>query len=122
MWRCDLAVIVIPLSAFRRRNATVPDPTRLSVIDCGQTLRLGAFEAAVDALLYERDPAFRRRANGRLREEDRTLGGAIRRLQIHFGVARDTFPGLDERRSRESSAARSRALTAPHSRSSPSAS
>jgi hypothetical protein len=95
LWLGDLSVLVVPMEAFPARGGVAPDPTRLSVEDSGQTIRMGEYEASVDAILFERDPEYRRRARKRMRQEERGLGPSIRRLRIAKGVGRDEFPGLD---------------------------
>lgn len=97
LWRGDLTVVVEPLSEFRPCAGVAPDPRRLTIVDCGQTIRLGEYEAAVDAVLWDRDPLYRRRAKKRMIREERTIGASIRRLRISRGVAREDFPGLDEK-------------------------
>lgn len=46
--------VFVPKSWFSTRpNGPVPDPYNIKIIDCGQTLALGEYEAAADAILYE---------------------------------------------------------------------
>jgi len=97
LWRGDLSVVVAPIAAFPTRGGTAPDPSRLAIEDCGQTIRLGRYEASVDSVLYERDPVYRRRAVRRMRAEEKTLGASIRRLRKERGLLRTDFPGLDEK-------------------------
>ena len=85
----------MPLRWFRRR----PDGPRLDVSDlavanCGQTVRLGDYEAATDAILYEFDDEYRQRAKRRQLETERSLGGALRRLRLQKGLRQSDFPGL----------------------------
>ncbi len=75
------------------RGAT-PDFSRLSVTDCGQTVRLGDYEAAADAILYELDPAYRRGLKARRRAEETGFGPGLRRLRKQRGLRRTDFPGL----------------------------
>lgn len=70
-----------------RRRAFAP-----LVRDGGQTIRLGEYEAAVDALLYEVDPGYRKRAKRRELELDDSFGGALRRLRLQRGLKRADFP------------------------------
>lgn len=95
VWRGDLSVLVFPMTAFPPRGGVEPDPARLSIEDCGQTLRMGEYEASVDALLFERDPEYRRQAKKRMIAQQRGLGPSVRRLRLMRGVARDDFPGVD---------------------------
>jgi hypothetical protein len=60
-------------------------------VDCGQTVKLGDYEAAVDALLYDYDPEFRRTISKRRLQEDRSFGAALRRLRKQRGLRRVDF-------------------------------
>jgi hypothetical protein len=71
------------------------DPTRFGLCDYGQTVRLGAFEASAEAILYEFDPAFRRRRRKTLIDTDASFGGSVRRLRLQKGLNRSDFPGID---------------------------
>lgn len=97
LYRGDLDSLVMPLSWFADRPDTRADPGRFEVTDCGQTVRLGDYEAAVDAILYERDAVYRRREKRRRIEEERSFGGALRRLRLQRGLSRKDFPGLSEK-------------------------
>jgi hypothetical protein len=95
LYRGNLEPLVVPLVWFRTR----PDGPKLvvsdlAVTDSGQTVRLGDYEAATDAILYEFDGEYRRRAKKRQLETDRSLGGAVRRLRLQKGLRRSDFPGL----------------------------
>ena len=91
-WRGDLKPLTAPFSAFTSSgDGPEPDFNRLWIIDCGQTVRLGDYEAAVDAILYERDPTYRRRIARRRRLEDRSFGAALRRLRKQRGLRREDF-------------------------------
>jgi len=94
LWRGDFSTLVVPLSELRAYASRRFDPRKLRITDYGQTLAFGAYEASVDAVLYERDPSYRRRANARRRNQDRSFGGCLRRLRIMRGIGRDEFPGL----------------------------
>src|SRR5262249_17186695 len=61
------------------------------IIDSGQTIRLGEFEAAGDAILYEIDPEARRRMRAKEVEQDSSFGGSLRRLRLQKGLARADF-------------------------------
>lgn len=62
--RGDLTRLTLPFTFFTDVPATVkPDFDDLEVIDFGQTLRLGEYEAEADAILYEVDDDHRRRAD-----------------------------------------------------------
>jgi hypothetical protein len=97
LWRGDLSVLVVPMSDFPARAGTAPDPSDLAVEDCGQTIRMGEYEASFDAILFDRDPAYRRHARKRMIASAQGLGASIRRLRLRSGVARSDFPGLDEK-------------------------
>jgi hypothetical protein len=97
LWRGDFKMLTVPLAWFERESVTKPDPTRLSVEDSGLTIRMGDYEAAFDAVLYEQDAAARKRMRGRMRAQDRTLGGSVWRLRTMRGVRRDEFGEIDEK-------------------------
>ena len=85
----------MPVASFRTRpGGPKPDLHRLAVTDFGQTVCLGEYEAATDAILYEFDGAYRRRAKRRELERDFSLGGALRRLRLQKGLQRTDFRGL----------------------------
>ena len=95
LYRGTLEPLVVPLTSFpARRGGPKPDPSALEVTDFGHTVRLGEYEAATDAILYEVDEGFRRRAKKRLLHEDRSWGGALRRLRIQKGLGRGDFAGI----------------------------
>ncbi len=94
LWRGDLRPMLVSLEDARGRSPGRPDPRRLGLDDGGQTIVLGDFEVAFDALLYERDPGFRRRARRRMHSADRTFGGSLRRLRLQRGLRQGDFPGL----------------------------
>jgi hypothetical protein len=95
LYRGNLEPLVVPLAWFRARpDGPKPGPTDLAVIDAGQTVRLGEYEAATDAILYEFDDAYRRRAKKRELERDTSFGGALRRLRLEKGLRRTDFHGL----------------------------
>ncbi len=95
LYRGNIEPLVVPLGWFRARpGGPKPDPSRLAIADSGQTVRLGDYEAAADAILYEFAEAFRRRAKKRRFEKDRSFGGALRRLRVQKGLGRSDFPGI----------------------------
>ena len=64
--RGDLTSMVVPFSWFTTRpNGPRPDFSDFEIIDSGQTIRLGKYEAATEAVLYEFDVEFRRRERKR---------------------------------------------------------
>lgn len=98
LYRGDLGPITVPLSWFSPRpGSPEPDATRLAVTDYGQTVRLGEYEAAAEAILYEFDEEYRQRAKKRMSEKDTSLGGAIRRLRLQKGLRQTDFPGITAR-------------------------
>lgn len=93
--RGDLTSLVVPFSWFvARPNGPKPDFASFEVIDSGQTIKLGDYEAAADAVLYELDPEFRRQERKRRASQDKSFGAALRRLRLQRGLGRDDFPGL----------------------------
>jgi hypothetical protein len=90
--RGDLSTLVVPLSWFTpTAGGPQPDAGRVRVVDGGQTLALGDYEAAASAILYEFDPDYRQRAKKRALARDTTFGGSLRRLRIQKGLARSDF-------------------------------
>jgi len=95
LYRGNLEPLIVPLTWFRvRPDGPRPDLNDLAVTDFGQTVRLGAYEAATDSILYEFDNDYRRRVKKRLVESDRSLGGALRRLRLQKGLRQNDFPGV----------------------------
>lgn len=93
--RGDLTSLVVPFSWFvARPNGPKPDFADFEVIDSGQTIKLGGYEAAADAVLYEFDAEFRKQERKRRVSQDKSFGGALRRLRLQRGFGREDFPGL----------------------------
>jgi hypothetical protein len=91
-WRGDLKPLTVPFSAFGKPGTGAkPDFNRFAVIDCGQTVQLGDYEAAVDAILYEYDPEYRRRISKQRLQEDQSFGASLRRLRKQRGLRREDF-------------------------------
>jgi DNA-binding Xre family transcriptional regulator len=91
-WRGDLKALTVPFSAFEKSgDGTHPDFDKFSVIDSGQTVRLGQYEAAVDAVLYENAPEFRRLILKKRFQEERSFGASLRRLRKQRGLRREDF-------------------------------
>lgn len=65
--RGNLRWIRVPVHWFRPNCAdpVFPDFEDIEVIDWGNTLRLGRYQASVDALLYDFDPHYRAEADAR---------------------------------------------------------
>lgn len=95
LWRGNLDSLVVPFTAFPPSgDDTAPNFDDFAVADYGQTVRLGEYEAATDAILYEFDPEYRRRrAKARLASEQ-SLGASIRRLRKQRGLRREDFAPL----------------------------
>lgn len=92
LYRGNLEPMVVPLTWFRTRpGGPKPDTADLAITDSGQTVRLGKYEAATDAILYEFDAAYRRRAKKREVERDKSFGGALRRVRLQKGLRRSDF-------------------------------
>ncbi len=95
LYRGNLEPVVIPKAWFApRRKGSKPDFSDFEVIDFGQTIRFGEYEAAADAILYELDPDYRRRARQRRIKEDTSFGGSLRRLRLQKRISRTDFPGI----------------------------
>lgn len=94
LYRGNLEPLVVPLSWFSSGRGPRPDPAKFEITDCGQTVRLGEFEAASDAILYEFDVDARRRFKQKSIREDQSFGGALRRLRMQRGIRREDFDGV----------------------------
>lgn len=95
LYRGSLERVVVPFSWFRTApRGAKPDFGDFEVIDGGQTVRLGKYEAAADAILYESDPSARARMKNNFVQADKSFGGALRRLRLQRGVRRNDFGGI----------------------------
>lgn len=95
LYRGNLEPISVPLAWFvPRPSSPEPDIRRLAITDYGQTVRVGEYEASTDAILYEFDDDYRVRAKKRLRQQDSSFGGALRRLRLLKGLRQSDFPGV----------------------------
>lgn len=66
LWRGNIEPLTVPFTAFEKSgDGTEPDFERFSITDFGQSVRLGEYEAASHAVLYEFDPEYRRRVSRR---------------------------------------------------------
>lgn len=93
--RGSLERLVVPWSWFEPSAAgSQPDFDDFEVVDFGQTIRLGRYEAAVDAILYEFDARYRRFERARRVDMDPSFGAALRRLRLQRGIPRDGFVGI----------------------------
>lgn len=96
--RGDLSKLAVPFSTFRPSGANVkPDFTKLSIEDSGQTMKFGAYESSVDAVLYEFDPLYRSKRKTELAKKDKSFGACLRRLRVLKGLKQSDFPDIDER-------------------------
>ncbi len=95
LFRGNLESIVVPWKWFFESSSTTkPDFKKLALIDFGQTVKLGTFEASVDSILYAFDPEYRKRAKKLAFDEDNSLGGCLRRLRLFKGFTREDFEGI----------------------------
>lgn len=98
LFKGDLSLLVVPHSAFKETAAGVkPDFSDFEIIDHGQTIRLGKYEAAVDALLYEFDSEFRKHQKSQLAAAEKSFGASLRRLRLQKGLNQTDFPGITEK-------------------------
>ena len=92
LWRGNLKALTVPFTAFEKSgDGIVPDFAKFSIADFGQTVRLGDYEAAADAILYEFDPEYRRRISKQRRQTERSIGASLRRLRKQRGLRREDF-------------------------------
>lgn len=95
--RGDLTTLIVPTDTFANARGTTPDFSQFTVTDYGQTVAFGPYEASMDAVLYERDPEYRRRRRkDELAAED-SLGASIRRLRKQRKLPRTAFENLPAR-------------------------
>ena len=98
LYRGNLDRLVVPFEWFRfPSKGPRPDFSMFSVIDSGQTIKLGDYEAATDALLYELDGDARRRMRKREIGADTSFGGSLRRLRLQKGLSRADFTPISEK-------------------------
>ena len=91
LYRGDLERLTVPIRWFLGNPVATPDPSDLEIVDYGQGIRLGDYEAGTDTILYEFDAEFRRRRKENQRELDESLGGSLRRLRLMKGLTQDDF-------------------------------
>jgi hypothetical protein len=98
LFRGNLERLVVPFRWFRRHARSIqPNFNDFQVVDYGNTVRLGTYEAAADAILYDLDANARRRMKKRELEKDASFGAALKRLRLERGLRRDQFPGVAEK-------------------------
>jgi DNA-binding Xre family transcriptional regulator len=92
LWRANLESLTVPFSAFAKSgDGTTPDFAKFSIVDCGQTIRLGHYEASADAILYEFDSKYRRRISKQRQQSEQSFGASLRRLRKQRGLRREDF-------------------------------
>jgi DNA-binding Xre family transcriptional regulator len=92
LWRGNLESLTVPFSAFEKSGDGIePNFDQFSVTDYGQTIRLGSYEAAADAILYEYDPEYRRRISKERQQSEQSFGASLRRLRKQRGMRREDF-------------------------------
>jgi DNA-binding Xre family transcriptional regulator len=95
LYRGSLEWMAVPFSFFARSGRGIePDFGDFEVIDCGQTLRFGSYEAASEAVLYAYDADARKRMQANELAHDASFGAALRRLRLLKKVSREDFPGV----------------------------
>ncbi|CAA9336164.1 MAG: hypothetical protein AVDCRST_MAG89-2389 [uncultured Gemmatimonadetes bacterium] len=95
LYRGNLDAVIVPFAWFGSPHAsTRPDFSDFEPVDHGIGVRFGQYEAAVDAILYEFDPAYRRRVKRAEIGRDDDVGGSVRRLRNLRGLKQSDFPGI----------------------------
>lgn len=98
LYRGNFDYLIVPFSWFTAGpGSPQPDFSDFEVIDWGNTIRLGQYEGASDAVLYEFDADYRRQAKKNLIRTDDTFGGALRRLRLQRGLKRSDFSPMSEK-------------------------
>jgi hypothetical protein len=92
LWRGNLESLTVPFSAFPKPgDGTKPDFSKFAVIDYGQTIQFGPYEAAADAILYEFEPDYRRRIKKEREVTEQSFGASLRRLRKQRGLTHEDF-------------------------------
>ncbi|MBV9948120.1 MAG: helix-turn-helix transcriptional regulator [Myxococcales bacterium] len=98
LYRGNLEPLLVPLDWFRAKpRRPEPDFDALALTDSGNTVQLGEYEAATDAILYEFDPEARRRFRAREIRKDPSFGGSLLRLRLQKGLSRSDFAPLSSK-------------------------
>ncbi|NLE39318.1 MAG: helix-turn-helix domain-containing protein [Pirellulaceae bacterium] len=98
LWRGNLEPITVRFSAFPKAgDGTVPDFGRFRLTDCGQTIKLGDYEASTDSILYEYDAEYRREVRRNREKNEKSFGACLRRLRKQRRLGRDKFAPLSEK-------------------------
>ncbi len=96
--RGDLRTLIVPLSTFRPSGDGIkPDFSDFLIVDCGQTIKFGNYEASVDSVLYEYDSDYRRRLKVERAKSEKTFAACLKRLRLQKGFLQSDFPGVDEK-------------------------
>ncbi len=112
--RGDLQAVVAPFSLFSQSgDGPAPDFGRLRLTDHGRTVSLGDYEASADAVLYELDPAHRRRLKSLRRDSEQSLGAALLRLRKQRGLRQGDFAPIS---AKEIARIERNLITQPHTR------
>jgi hypothetical protein len=98
LYNGNVEPMVLPLAWFTSPEGVASvNPEDFAIEDFGQTIRLGDFEASADAILYEFDREYRRKARRRAIDSDSSLGASIRRLRLQKGLLQSSFGAIDEK-------------------------
>ena len=90
--RGNIEALVAPFSVFPTSgDGTAPDFDRFQLADYGRTIAFGDYEASVDAVLYELDPAYRSRLRKQRRQSERSFGASLMRLRKQRRLRRTDF-------------------------------
>ena len=96
LYRGNLETLVVPMRTFQQaHDGPRPSFEDFEVTDYGTTIRLGEYEAAADAILYELDGDARRRMRANEIQQDPTFGGSLKRLRLQKGISRGDFAPLN---------------------------
>lgn len=95
LWRGNLSSLTVPFSAFEPSGkGTKADFGKFAITDYGHTIKLGDYEAASDAILYEFDPECRREQAKQRLASEKSLGASLRRLRKQRRLRREDFAPL----------------------------
>jgi hypothetical protein len=92
VYRGDLSHLTVSLTIFQPTGEGIQiNPSAVAAIDHGHAVRLGDFEAATDAILYECDRDYRARLSRIRRRDEKTFGASLRRLRVLRGLRQSDF-------------------------------
>jgi hypothetical protein len=97
VYRGSLEPLIVPASFLGEGASTALAEGDFQIVDFGHAIRFGDCEASADAILYAFDAAYRRRRKAQLVRQDRSFGGALRRLRMLRGVSRSDFDGVSSK-------------------------